>query len=297
MGGERELAHAGVGGCAELSVPVLARRSSLWSGNASGGTVDVMGHALADVTLADATTDIIDRAAAGRRARVVFVNAHVVTSALDNHAYRETVATADLRLGDGSGLALAARLAGDALGDNVNGTDMLPLLAAEAQRRGTSLFLLGGIPGAAAASADTIARLGCTGAIAGTHHGYFAHASAAEHAVIDAINASGAGIVLVGMGVPIQDEWIARNAARLTAPVLIGVGGLFDFFSGRRSRAPKLLRTLGLEWTWRFALEPSRMAHRYLVGNAVFLTHALRCAAKVRMGRRGMGGSAQPIAP
>ena len=76
------------------------------------------------------------------------------------------------------------------------------------------------------------------------------------------------------MGVPLQDQWIERNQHRITVPVLVGVGGLFDFFSGRVSRAPGLLRTLGLEWTWRLAQEPKRMWRRYIIGNAAFLARA-----------------------
>ena len=160
---------------------------------------------------------------------------------------------------------------------------MLPLLAAEAARCGVRIFLMGGIPGAAEKSAECMNRLGLGAAIAGSHHGYFAQGSPDETAVIDEINASGADIVLVGMGVPIQDIWVAANATRLRAPVLIGVGGLFDFYSGAKSRAPRLLRTLGLEWTWRLALEPGRMWRRYLIGNVVFLSHATAIAFRKRL--------------
>ena len=84
--------------------------------------------------------------------------------------------------------------------------------------------------------------------------------------------------VLVGMGAPIQDIWIARNQNKIHAPVLIGVGGLFDFFAGGVSRAPAALRGAGMEWVWRLAQEPRRMWQRYLIGNVTFMARAVRQA-------------------
>lgn len=259
------------------------RSAMLWGQDAAAlRSLDVLGLALANVTLDAAASDLVAAAKSRQQTRVVFVNAHVVNEAWRDPAYRSTVATADCRYADGSGLAIAARLAGRRLADNVNGTDLLPLLAAEAVRHGATLFLLGGAPGAAAGSASTLAAQGFPHAIAGTHHGFFEKGSADEDQVIARINASGASILLVGMGVPLQDQWIERNAHRIRVPVLVGVGGLFDFFSGRVSRAPAMLRTLGLEWTWRLAQEPKRMWRRYIIGNATFLARAAVEGLRVR---------------
>ena len=254
--------------------------------------MDVLGFAIANVELDRAAADLAMAGQQKRACRVVFVNAHVMDCAWADPAYRQTVASAEVRYADGSGMAIAARLAGDALADNVNGTDMLPLLAAEAVRNGVSIFLLGGAPGAAAGSAASITAQGYPHAIAGTHHGYFEAGSADETRVIERINASGASILLVGMGVPLQDSWIERNAHRLDVPVQVGVGGLFDFFSGKVSRAPEILRTLGLEWTWRLALEPGRMWRRYIIGNATFLARAALWALKARV-HRGRAATAR----
>ncbi|MGK3868186.1 WecB/TagA/CpsF family glycosyltransferase, partial [Enterococcus faecium] len=90
----------------------------------------------------------------------------------------------------------------------------------------------GGKPGIAKRAAANLAAFGLGEAIAGVYHGYFVHGSREEDEVITRINASGADIVLVGFGVPVQDVWVERNAARIKAPVIAGVGGLFDFFAG-----------------------------------------------------------------
>jgi exopolysaccharide biosynthesis WecB/TagA/CpsF family protein len=237
--------------------------------------VTLFGIAIENTRLETAARELAKAARDGQRTRVVFANAHAINCTQDDPGYKATVATADRVYADGSGMALAARIIGAPPCDNVNGTDLFPLLCREAIAAGTTIFLLGGKPGVAAKAAATIAEFGMGAAIAGTHHGYFERGSAAEDRVIGQINASGAGIVLVGFGVPLQDQWVQCHAARLDAPVVAGVGGLFDFFSGAVSRSPKAMRSIGCEWMWRLAMEPRRMAHRYLVGNLVFIGHAV----------------------
>jgi exopolysaccharide biosynthesis WecB/TagA/CpsF family protein len=261
--------------------------SLLWAGTAERARkIRLFGLSIDNTRLGAAASDLATAARDGRRTRVVFVNAHAANTAMTDPAFAATIASADRIYADGSGMAVAARIAGQPLADNVNGTDMLPVLCQQAIAKGTRIFLLGGKPGIAAKAAATLASFGMADAIAGTHHGYFTRGGAEEAAVIAKINASGAGIVLVGFGVPLQDQWAERNAHMLTAPVIAGVGGLFDFFAGAVSRSPKFMRTIGCEWIWRLALEPRRMAHRYLIGNVVFLAHAIREARQHRADAR-----------
>lgn len=278
---------------ATLRSDVLMRQAApapvLWGGSGSASpVVELFGIPCSNQTLAGAAADLATAAAACRPLRVVFLNAHVVNCCIRDPAFHRTVASADRIHADGSGMAIAARLVGERFIDNVNGTDLFPQLCKEAVARGTTIFLLGGKPGIADAAATMISANGLGAAIAGTHHGYFAHGSAEEEAVIRTVNASGAGILLVGMGVPQQDQWIARNRERLTPSVLVGVGGLFDYFSGRIPRAPHALRSVGLEWAWRLAQEPGRMWRRYLIGNVTFLRAAIAAAVAHRNeARRG----------
>ena len=270
-----------------LLVPALRSRL-FWRGNvtsaagSNAGRMRIFGLNFADTTVAAASQSLVDAARAKQIQRVVFANAHVINEVTTRADYRAVVETADRIYADGSGLAIAARLLGTPLADNVNGTDLFPRLAADAMAAGVKIFLLGGRPGVAEAARARMTGFGLGEAIAGAAHGYFTPDSADETAAIAAVNASGADIVLVGMGVPLQDEWIARHAHRLNAPVLAGVGGLFDFFAGTVERAPHAFRVAGCEWVWRLASEPRRMARRYLLGNVVFLAHALVEAARVR---------------
>lgn len=273
---------------ASASLFQAAEASSLfWSrGAVKASRLTLFGLAFENTTLDVAVSDTLMAAARGTRRQIVFVNAHVINTAATDAAYAKVISGADYLLSDGSGMAIAAKWAKVPFIANTNGTDFFPLLCREAVKSGQKIFLLGGAPRVAELAAETIFAAGYGDAIAGTHHGFFKPGSADEAAAIAAINASGADIVLAGLGVPLQDVWLAENHARLTAPVVAGVGGLLDFFAGRVSRAPMILRSLGLEWTWRLMQEPGRLWHRYLVGNVVFLVHAARAAAHVAALRR-----------
>lgn len=105
--------------------------------------------------------------------------------------------------------------------------------------------------------------------IAGTQHGYFSKDEEPE--IIEKIKASQADVLLTAMGVPLQEKWLAQHMQETGVTVAMGVGGLFDFYSGRIPRAPMWMRNAGLEWFFRFTQEPGRLWRRYFVGNGVFL--------------------------
>lgn len=225
--------------------------------------------------------------APGRR-RVAFFNAHCGNVMAQDAGYAEALATADLVLPDGIGVELAARMTGQHFTANLNGTDLVPALMAEAATRGLSVFLLGAAPGVAEAAAANLARANPGLRIAGTLDGF---AGAAETGrVVTTINASGADILLVAMGVPMQDRWLFDQAGALSPRLMLGVGALFDFLAGQVRRAPAAVRRARMEWAWRLAMEPRRMARRYLVGNASFLCraawHALTRHSRLERQRR-----------
>jgi len=221
----------------------------------------------------DMARHIIERVSANDRATINFVNAHCINIQRDDQEYRDALIDSDLLLPDGIGIEVASAMCGVQIGDNLNGTDLFPELCREAEEEGVSLFLLGGVPevaaGAASWAKDHFSEL----RIAGTHSGFFKENE--EDTLIEQINQSRAGLLLVGMGVPLQEKWIARNRHRLNASVVMGVGGLFDYYSGRIPRAPQVVRACKSEWMWRLAMEPRRMAMRYIWGNASFLAHAV----------------------
>jgi N-acetylglucosaminyldiphosphoundecaprenol N-acetyl-beta-D-mannosaminyltransferase len=219
----------------------------------------------------DLIDDCVDRSG---RCSVFFANAHCINVSARDPRYHRLLQRQDvLVFGDGVGIRLAGRLNRQRLRDNVNGTDLFPLLCARAVERNRSLFLLGAQPGVP----DEVARRMTTVhpglRVVGLQHGYFG--AAETDRVIEAVSASGADLLLVALGVPRQELWIVTHRRRLKVPVAIGVGALFDFYSGRVARAPRVLRRMSLEWLWRLAMEPRRMWRRYLVGNVTFLGRVL----------------------
>ena len=185
-------------------------------------------------------------------------------------------------------MKLAGRLLDQHVRENVNGTDLFPRLLERLENTGRRLYLLGARPGVPEAVQEHIARHHPGVQVCGVQHGYFTEDQ--EPAVVDAIREARADVLLVAFGAPRQDLWIARHLDRLGVKVAMGVGGLLDFYSGRISRAPEWMREIGLEWLYRFLMEPRRMWKRYFVGNAVFLGRVLREKRRSRRGRgRGSG--------
>lgn len=153
--------------------------------------------------------------------------------------------------------------------ENVNGTDMLPHLCKACVSSGQSIYFLGAAPGIAAKAAQHMQQQNKGLRVAGTHHGYINAEQTSS--LITQINASGADIVLVGMGTPLQENWIDQHKHQINAGCILAVGGLFDFYSGRIPRAPQLIRRWGFEWLWRLAQEPKAKFKRYVLGNPLFL--------------------------
>jgi N-acetylglucosaminyldiphosphoundecaprenol N-acetyl-beta-D-mannosaminyltransferase len=110
--------------------------------------------------------------------------------------------------------------------------------------------------------------------IGGHHHGYFKQENGVD--VITQINKANPQILFVGMGMPLQEKWIMDNAEFLPACVMFDVGACFDFVAGEKPRCPNWMADHGLEWLFRFLMEPRRLWKRYLIGNPLFLLRVMR---------------------
>jgi len=236
-------------------------------------TIDILGIRVDNVRMDEAVAAILERLDGERPSQVCFANADCANIACRDEPYRRVLGQADLVFADGSGLKLGARLLGERIRDNVNGTDMFPVLCEALANTGKGLFLLGARPGIAELVRDWVCEHYPGTAVSGLRDGYFRPER--EREVIDQISGSGASILLVAFGAPRQDTWIAQHLEQLGVKVAVGVGGLFDFYSGRIPRAPFWMRRLGLEWCYRFYQEPARLWKRYVIGNPLFLARVL----------------------
>lgn len=200
---------------------------------------------------------------------VFFVNTASFNIAFSKQGFRETVNRADIVFGDGTGVRWAARvLAGRKLKDNVNGTDLLPDLLYKPAKRGTTYFMLGAEPDVIEIAAKNAPALFPESKLVGYHHGFIKPEEC--DSVVEQINNSKADILLVGMGSPIQEAWIAENIHKIELPVTIAVGGLFSYWSDHLDRAPYWLRRIGMEWIHVLLRQPWKWK-RYIIGNALFL--------------------------
>lgn len=231
--------------------------------------VTILGIPIDNLTMSEAIETVLNWLDGAAPRQVCFVNADCANIAHDDPDYLRVLRHAQLRLADGIGLKLAGKLLARDIRQNVNGTDFFPRLCGALSGSGKGMFLLGGRPGVPEGVRDWLARRYPGVIVRGVHHGYFS--PEAEGDILRRITQSGAEVLLVALGAPRQDKWINQYLEQTGVRAAIGVGGLFDFYSGRVPRAPLWMREMGLEWLYRFCQEPGRMWKRYIVGNAVFL--------------------------
>jgi len=181
-------------------------------------------------------------------------------------------------------------LLGTPVPEKVSGSDLIEPLLRLAGRSGWRVFLLGGAPGVAAAAAER-ARRDFGVQVVGTASPFIRLDGTAADVEqgIEEVVAARPDLVLVAMGAPKQERWIHHNRERLGAAVGVGVGASLDFVIGRIARAPRWISNAGLEWFYRLAREPRRLAHRYLVKDPRFLAVLLRTARMPRAMRVSTG--------
>ncbi len=212
---------------------------------------------------------------------LVFVNAHTLNHAAADPAFRDTLNAASLVYGDGTGVRWAARLQGLRLRANLNGTDLIP--AVLTRRPGVRCYLVGSAPDRIEAVVRTARRLFPDVEFVGAHHGYLD--SAASRAVADDVRRSGANLVLVGMGNPIQERWVEAHRAAAPGALFVAVGGFLEYWHGNLRRAPGFMRRAGLEWVHLMLRQP-RKVPRYLLGNPLYLARVLRALPQDRAFRQ-----------
>jgi N-acetylglucosaminyldiphosphoundecaprenol N-acetyl-beta-D-mannosaminyltransferase len=248
--------------------------------------LDVLGVHVSAVNIAIAIAEIDRWVRHGHRSYVTLTGVHGVMESVRNESIRRAHNAAGLVLPDGMPLVWLLRHGGFRLADRVYGPDLMPALVNHSQQTGYRHFLYGATPGTLELLAADLQRKFPAAKVVGAHAPPFRPAGADEdEAVIEMINASAADIIWVGLSTPKQELWMARHRHRLSAPVLIGVGAAFDFHAGLVRQAPRWLQRMGLEWAFRMATEPRRLAKRYLRNNPAFV--ALLAVQKLGLSRVG----------
>ena len=220
------------------------------------GSIRILGVRIDDATYEDLLTHVDHYVASGQPHQIVTVNTEMVVLAHDDPAFRQILNAADLNVADSIGLSLAARWLGHPLRERVTGSDGIWMLAAHCARQGYQPFLLGAAPGVAEIVSERLRAANPGLSVAGTYAG--SPRLEDRYQVIAQVRAASPDLLLVAYSVPAEEEWIAHNRDRLGVPVMIGVGGAFDFVAGVTKRAPAWIRRAGLEWLHRLVREPWR---------------------------------------
>ena len=236
--------------------------------------VEILGVRVGRLTRAQAREQV---ETIGRRpgsSYVVYVNAHTLNLSYRDPEYRAALNRAALVLNDGAGVAMAARMKGAPFRANLNGSDFNPQILEIAADRGWTVYFLGAREGVAEHAAAALRRRIPGLTMAGVHDGYFPEMSSA--AIAARIKESGADVLMVAMGNPRQEMWLADHILETGASLGVGVGAFFDFAAGEVPRAPAWMNRMGVEWLYRLSREPRRLSKRYVIGNPLFLARSWR---------------------
>lgn len=207
---------------------------------------------------------------------VCCVNAHMCVEAHRDPAFGAIVNGANFATADGMPLLRALNRRHGLRQERVAGNDIMPAMLAEAAHRGLSVFLLGSTPDMLERIRQRAVRELPGLRFAGMEAPPFKPFDARDaQATARRIEATGAHIVMVSLGCPKQERWMAAARGHVNA-VMLGMGGAFLLYAGADTRAPRWMRDLSLEWLYRLALEPGRLWKRYLVTNTWFLWLLLR---------------------
>lgn len=202
-----------------------------------------------------------------------FLNAHCFNVSLDDSAYLHALTNSDLLLNDGAGIKIASKLNAIALRENMNGTDFIPKIIEHSGVVNARVFILGARPGIADKAATTWKERYKNIDICGVQSGFFDDVDVVIQNIIDVKT----DILIIGMGVPIQEIWLEKHRHQLHGVKLAVAGGaILDFTAGEFKRAPEWVQKIGMEWLYRLLQEPTRLFKRYIFGNVRFLAHVYK---------------------
>ncbi|AVA20356.1 MULTISPECIES: WecB/TagA/CpsF family glycosyltransferase [unclassified Rhizobium] len=204
---------------------------------------------------------------------ISFVNAHNMLMMLRDGRYRDVLAK-NLVLPDGVGLDIASRVAhGVSFPANLNGTDFVPALLTFMDRP-KRIGLIGGRRDVVEKAAENFRKHAPWHEFIVIADGYFDKEK--SDLVTAEVSRQKIDVLIVGMGTPLQEKWVADHIEPQHARLVLTVGALFDFVSGTVPRAPALVRATRFEWMYRLLQEPSRLWRRYILGVPLFLYQVVR---------------------
>lgn len=253
------------------------------------------------VTRAEALAAIDALITRGRGGFVVTPNVDHIVMAHGHEGMRAACAGASLSLADGQPVVWMAKMLGTPVPERVSGSDLIDPLMGYAAARGRRVFFFGTTPAVSHEAERRLVARYPSLRIVGRDCSFWPaddRTAPDASAVVQAVRRSGADLVIVALNAPRQHLWMARHAQALSPAVAIGLGASLDFVAGAVARAPAWVSHAGLEWLFRLAQEPRRLAYRYLVRDPqilpIFAADVYR-KLRGRVSRNGPIGDASPV--
>ena len=240
--------------------------------------IDIFKVQIAPLTVEELHSHIAEYVQAKQHHLTLHVNVHGLNLAYEQKWLREFLNQAALVFCDGAGVIWGAKILGRHIPQRITYADWMWQLAEFAAQKGFAFYFLGAKPGIVEQAAVRLKTNFPQLKIVGVHHGYFdkSHNSAENKAIIQQINAAQPDILIVGFGMPLQEQWLSENWEQINAHVALTGGAVFDYLSGELQRAPTWMTNNGLEWLGRLFIEPRRLWRRYIVGNPLFIWRVIK---------------------
>ncbi len=205
---------------------------------------------------------------------ISYVNVYALNLSEEHPWFRLFLNESLLTYCDGQGVRLGAVLEGKSIPERIVMSDWIYDVCELAVLRQARVFLLGSTAPVMERAVRALKQQYPELRIVGSHHGYISDLDG--EALLQTINKTDPDLLIVGMGMPLQEQWILKYAERLKARLIFNAGSCFDYVSGTKKRCPDWMGIMGLEWVYRFVQEPHRLWRRYLLGNPQFLYRVIR---------------------
>lgn len=236
--------------------------------------VDILGVKVDSLTMKEAVKAVEDYIAAKKNVLIATANAEMIMRATHDEELKNILNSAALVVPDGAGTVWAAHHLGYAMPERVAGYDLAQEIMKNAPSYKHRIFFFGSAPGIAEKAKEKAERLYPGIEIVGVRNGFFTAAD--EKEIINEIKSSQPDVLLVALGVPKQEKWLAKHLKELKVPVAIGVGGTLDVMAGAVKRAPLWMQKAKLEWLFRGLLQPKRAGRLLALPKFVLKVHSAR---------------------
>ncbi len=240
------------------------------------GKVNILGVGISAIQMEDAVFKMEEWIKKKDPHYVCVCTVNTIMECKRNKKLCDIVNSAGLATPDGMPLVWLSKLGGFPNTERVYGPDLMLSFCKIAEEKGYSSFFYGGANGVPVKLARNLRRRFPRLKVAGTYSPPFRPLTQKEEqVVIEMINKASPEVVWVGISTPKQDKWMAEHIGKVNAPVMVGVGAAFNFFSGEIRQAPRWMQRSGLEWLFRLSQEPVRLWYRYLVYSPLFVLNLL----------------------